>query len=120
MNSKKLNKTRFIFVLLAVLAYSVQSSAFVGNMNELESFSITEPVMSGCHDHASLEPTAVNNSADCCDDGCFMMDCHHGASLLLGYISTRVFNAHQTQSPDASIGFVTKRSNSLYRPPILR
>jgi|TARA_R110000868_G_scaffold115792_1_gene308975 hypothetical protein len=118
--SKYADKRRLLWVFIALLAYSVQSLAFVGTMDNPAS-APADQMMSGCHgDHdKSVKPHSDNTPADCCEDGCTMMGCHT-ASALVGSLNTPVFNVRQMQSQNVNLGLVAKLSSSLYRPPILR
>ena len=143
-----IGKARFILLLLAMLAYSVQSFAFAGHMGSAatsfalnaadaqpmpssqQMFSSTQK-MQGCHGRAqsSKAPhvmilttgssTKASSTNDCCEDGCTMIGCHI-ACALVSSLRPHLLSTCQTQKHSANLGLVAKRSSSFYRPPIFR
>lgn len=126
MNASLTQHIRRFLVLIALLAYTAQSFAYVGGAivmaageSNSNNMSMSEQTMPGCHEAVQTDSVIDSGDHDCCKDGCSMMNCHSVSVLMSSVYALHILSLNVQNNRFEDVSFVNI-SSSLYRPPILR
>ncbi|GEM_PF-3770184 len=115
-------------MLIALLAYSVQSVAAMDMVNgEPYGYTANETMhqnMNGCHENivsvsADTLADTSHPTRSCCDGGCPMVMCHFANAYLAAVAIPEYHLALLLRTEYLSASIPSKIIRSLYRPPIL-
>ncbi len=121
MSASTSNRLTQLWVILLLLAYSVQSFGVVGHMHTtmLEPQEAEVALMSHCDGMDGVSPVSHNTASneDCCGDNCSMTNCHT-ASVVANSFRTPSFLVSIPPKSAVNIAHTSFLLSALYRPPI--